>query len=506
MTMETRTVLRVIVTDNDIRKVTLPSKPQTLDSLIEQLGQFLDLPYTFSLQYEDADFNGALVNLTDIADLPEKPTLKVISLVTSPTPSQADTVIMSVTSQEESPLTRQDPWPETFEIPSFSVDVEYRLRQGNLLFMRDKTYLQVPRDMKHEVLEKLAEAMYKFKAYPREEDFNDVASALVKKHPCLFEPGSSTGWNGWKNSIKFKMGNYRSKLRRAGCTDVLVNSMKRGSQDSPRNVKKPKRFEINFLPNMPSGENESSMESKRLEIVEEMKKRHPSSSLIAQYMDITFSLRRKELVEKEPTVKETLQRWPALFRESQIIAEFNRITSKNLKQEFFSALDEHTSRFLEVFESKKGTAGKKLSEFLMQMKSANITDVTARRTAVLRGLAVLLGEDTTDFFHTCFDIDIVAPQVSIGILTVVPEDSPMSPQGLPLEVTDTAIILESVIAMDGLENVPHAMCFVFGLIYALNMEYPSQLKNTFEFIQRVFLSLGHKSLKPKLQSLKNLLF
>ncbi|GAA6101495.1 sterile alpha motif domain-containing protein 3-like [Tachysurus ichikawai] len=142
------TVLRVIVTDHDIRKVTLPSKPQTLDSLIEQLGQHLDLPYTFSLQYEDTEFNNALVNLTDIADLPDKPTLKVISLVTSPTPSQADTDIISVTSQEESPLTRQDPWPEAFEIPSFSVDVEYRLRQGNLLFMRDKTYLKVPRDMK----------------------------------------------------------------------------------------------------------------------------------------------------------------------------------------------------------------------------------------------------------------------------------------------------------------------------------------------------------------------
>ncbi|KTF74274.1 hypothetical protein cypCar_00049090, partial [Cyprinus carpio] len=108
-----------------------------------------------------------------------------------------------------------------------------------------------------------------------------------------------------------------------------------------------------------------------------------------------------------------------------IIAEFNQITSKNLKQEFFSALDKHTSRFLEVFESKKGTAGKKLSEYLMQMKSA--------------------------------DIDIDAPQVSIGILTVVPEDSLMSPQGLPLEVTDTAIILEGVIAMDGLVNVPHSI-------------------------------------------------
>lgn len=64
----------------------------------------------------------------------------------------------------------------------------------------------------------------------------------------------------------------------------------------------------------------------------------------------------------------------------------------------------------------------------------------------------------------------------------------MSPQGLPLEVTDTAIILEGVIAMDGLENVPHSI-FVFGLIYALNMEYPSQLKN----LCNVFL-IAEKSL------------
>lgn len=103
------------------------------------------------------------------------------------------------------------------------MDIEYRLRQGNLLYMRDKTYLQVPRDMKHEILEKLAEAIYSFKAYPSDQEFNDVATALIQIHPCLIEPGSANGCNGWKNSIKFKMGNYRTKLRRAGCTDVAVN-------------------------------------------------------------------------------------------------------------------------------------------------------------------------------------------------------------------------------------------------------------------------------------------
>lgn len=320
--METKTILRVVVNENDIRKITLHRKPQTLTSLMEQLVEKLGLPYTFYLQHEDADFNNALVNLTDIADLPERPTLKVIALAASPaaspTPSTADTDIVSLTSEEGSSNVRQAQWPETFEIPHFPVDIEYRLRQGNLLYMKDQTYMHAPRDMKHEILEKFAESMYNFKAYPSDDEFNDVASALVKKHPCLIEPGSSTGWNGWKNSLKFKMGNYRTKLRRAGCTDVLINAGKRGSQDPVRSVKRPKRFEINFLPNCPANEDDCSMESKRLQLVEEMKKSHPSSTLISQHMDSTFSLRRKEIVEKEPPVKETLQRWPSLFTERQV--------------------------------------------------------------------------------------------------------------------------------------------------------------------------------------------
>lgn len=90
------------------------------------------------------------------------------------------------------------------------------------------------------ILEKLAETIYSFKAYPRDEEFNDVATTLIQKHPCLTEPSSSNGCNGWKNSLKFQMGNYRTKLRRAGCTDVSVNGGKRTGQASQRSVKRPK--------------------------------------------------------------------------------------------------------------------------------------------------------------------------------------------------------------------------------------------------------------------------
>lgn len=177
--------------------------------------------------------------------------------------------------------------------------------------------------MEHEILQKLAECMYSYKAYPTDEDFAEVATALINKHPCLREQGSSTGCGGWKNSLKFKMCNYRSKLCKAGCLDVSVNGGRRGKyspegQPRTQNIKKPRRDERNYLPDFPLGKDKISLEKDRELLVEEMRKRLPNKTLVAQKMDQTFPLRRKEIVETEPPVKTTMERWPALFTEREV--------------------------------------------------------------------------------------------------------------------------------------------------------------------------------------------
>ena len=173
--------------------------------------------------------------------------------------------------------------------------------------------------MKHDILEKLAETMYIFKAYPKDDDFSSVAKALISKHPCLTEPGPHR-WYGWKNSLTFKMANYRTKLRKAGCEDVAINGGKRSKgnpegESSSKNIKWPKRGEANYLPNLPEGHDETSLENTRKVLVEEMKKKQPSGTLISQMMD---PLRRQEIVKKEPAVQNMIERWPALFTERQV--------------------------------------------------------------------------------------------------------------------------------------------------------------------------------------------
>ncbi|MED6288772.1 hypothetical protein CHARACLAT_029829, partial [Characodon lateralis] len=71
-------------------------------------------------------------------------------------------------------------------------------------------------------------------------------------------------------------------------------------------------------------------------------------------MDNTYSLRRKEIVKDEPLVAQVQERWPALFFVPQIESEFARLTSVNLKEVFFSGLDQYLDRFLELFKAKSG--------------------------------------------------------------------------------------------------------------------------------------------------------
>ncbi|GAA6102821.1 uncharacterized protein LOC109096253 [Tachysurus ichikawai] len=102
-------------------------------------------------------------------------------------------------------------------------------------------------------------------------------------------------------------------------------------------------------------------------LVEEMKKKQPNGTLISQMMDQSFRLHRQEIVKKEPAVQTMVERWPVLFTERQVFAEFNRITSKNLEGDFFEALDQYAPCFIELFKTKKGTVGQKLRELMQHM-------------------------------------------------------------------------------------------------------------------------------------------
>ena len=90
-----------------------------------------------------------------------------------------------------------------------------------------------------------------------------------------------------------------------------------------------------------------------------------------------------------------------------------------------------------------------------------------------------------------------------------------SPLALVMEVTEntgpvcfnparTAVVVEDEFVLSDIPTFPEAFVLLFGLMYALHLDYPRKLINTFTFIQKMLMGLDDgKPLKPCLLNLKN---
>lgn len=82
-----------------------------------------------------------------------------------------DTIILSSCSPESSN-------------PLFSNDTECQLQRGNDEYTRSKSRLTPCSKMLSDILEKVAEKVYTYKAYPTDADFSDVAESLTRSTPA----------------------------------------------------------------------------------------------------------------------------------------------------------------------------------------------------------------------------------------------------------------------------------------------------------------------------------
>lgn len=300
--MSAPTQLRVIIEETKIHKLTLPDGiPSTVDKLLAAAQDHFKLQGSFTVMYMDKDFDDQFFTLTSTDVVKDKDTIKLVQTepiiftltpidetAASSTPVPLDRSFQddssSVSSSDsiilpQSPEYRSEPWPTNFVIPTFAYDVEMTLQAGNKAYESDGSLLQNP-SMNSDVLEKLAEAIFHYTAYPTGLQILAVVEALIKKHPCLTEPGTSfSGMYGWQQRLKYKMANYRAKMRRreVPCPELDINSLKRkspGERNPAKNCKRPKRAEVNYLPPHPSGETSDSLEMERQELLNEVKKKN----------------------------------------------------------------------------------------------------------------------------------------------------------------------------------------------------------------------------------------
>uniref|UniRef100_A0AAV2JSZ2 Uncharacterized protein n=1 Tax=Knipowitschia caucasica TaxID=637954 RepID=A0AAV2JSZ2_KNICA len=155
---------------------------------------------------------------------------------------------------------------------------------------------------------------------------------------------------------------------------------------------------------------------RRLDITEE---------LTSSKMEMTFSLRRKEIVMEEPLVLDVQRQWPALFLPEQISAEFFRITQTHLMNRFFSSLDEYAPKIIRLYRARAALWGKDMKTLLENLDDQTTEVLAHRKSAALKGLPLIMRDESKSFLRTCLDMQPRENHVGgmkMGVLTIVEDD------------------------------------------------------------------------------------
>ncbi|XP_071351291.1 uncharacterized protein [Trachinotus anak] len=187
-------------------------------------------------------------------------------------------------------------------------------------------------------------------------------------------------------------------------------------------------------------------------------------------MEKTFSHRRLEVVEQRPMIGDFKNRWPALFEQSEVNAEFLRITTKPLQSKFLSQMDHFSDKLIQIFQSKGGVKGQKIKHILA------MTDLSSAAEDAERDIATTV----------------------MGIYTIG-RDGHEEPE-------DVGVVIEGIKVLNNVGSVIMGFIMLFGLIYALDLAFPENLKYTFEFFQKIIMNLDGHKLNAKIQQLKIKLF
>uniref|UniRef100_A0A1B6L1X9 PB1 domain-containing protein n=1 Tax=Graphocephala atropunctata TaxID=36148 RepID=A0A1B6L1X9_9HEMI len=421
----------------------------------------------FVIKIFDSEFNDYCDIENDIEIIPfskiKVETINVDVENVTLTPSQHN----SNQNHNESPL-RNTAWnPTLIKIlpEDFSSQARTQLLEAMRVYNEKGKLFEAPFAVKKECKTVLATILLKCTYYPTTEQYDAVCRALIRDFPCLREPIGS-GFSGWKCAVRYKIEDERRK-EKSSITEIKNNSGKR-SRNNPHkpapnlNVKKPKKGEVNYAPNLENSKDEALK-------LKEVMLRNGDIENLESSLDKTFPLRREE-INKNPPLASIKTSWPKLFHPDQLILEVKRITNVSIDTALAENLPPIILMLNQIIDK----------EPKLHAKNSNNNDDVGRED--------ILEEDVS------YKVLLQLPKYFKEQWSFYSEEREEGQPGLQGQ-TKVGIILKNsgIYAIEGesttlvtdIVTAKEAVQCLIAVYYVCNLDYPKKGKNSLSFLQYI---------------------
>lgn len=97
-------------------------------------------------------------------------------------------------------------------------------------------------------------------------------------------------------------------------------------------------------------------------------------------------------------------------------------------------------------------------------------------------------------------LDAIMRGMQVGLL--IGHEGPLQ-DAFPLDVLNVAVVVEENIILHSIRDVPTGFAMLLGTIYCLNLEYPRNMRYTFEMLQKVIMNIKADQCSARVHGLRN---
>nr|XP_050041580.2 uncharacterized protein LOC126538935 isoform X2 [Dermacentor andersoni] len=179
--------------------------------------------------------------------------------------------------------------------------------------------------------------------------YEEAARNFITMFPSLAD-STGTGYDSWRVQLRFKAKYQRRKLK---TQDEAAGSLPLKRTRNTEEVTQKRVSRPSLAHDMGDAEDDMSLLMHVESMQKEARKASPDTSYLLDAMMRTFADRRKWISEETPSVKEIVEKYPALAVGSVVLQEFKAITNVTLLDVLRGVLDPIAHKIFECAQKKR---------------------------------------------------------------------------------------------------------------------------------------------------------